>query len=100
MANNRILFLAPASIPVYEAEAIVNVKLLKLLVSKGYRIDVISKKAKWKRYPLMLEDELQKELSSVTIIEVDNVSIDLIEFVQKTLRCYVRGVVDFDVFRR
>ena len=32
--NNRILFVAPASIPVNGAEAIVNVKLLKLLVSK------------------------------------------------------------------
>ncbi|MBR5706064.1 MAG: glycosyltransferase family 4 protein [Bacteroidaceae bacterium] len=92
MANNRILFLAPASIPVYEAEAIVNVKLLKLLVSKGYRIDVISKKAKWKRYPLMLEDELQKELSSVTIIEVDN----KINF--STLWLHLRGWLRFGVF--
>ena len=92
MANNRILFLAPASIPVYEAEAIVNVKLLKLLVSKGYRIDVISKKAKWKRYPLMLEDELQKELSSVTIIEVDN----RINF--PTLWLHLRGWFRFCVF--
>ena len=92
MANNRILFLAPASIPVYEAEAIVNVKLLKLLVSKGYRIDVISKKAKWKRYPLMLEDELQKELSSVTIIEVDN----RINF--PTLWLHLRGWFRFGVF--
>ena len=72
MSNNRILFIAPASIPVFAAEAIVNFKLLKLLVSKGYKIDVISKKAKWERYPMMFEEELQQKLSSVTIIEVSN----------------------------
>jgi len=72
MSNNRILFIAPASIPVFAAEAIVNIKLLKLLVSKGYKIDVISKKAKWERYPMMFEEELQHKLSSVTIIEVSN----------------------------
>ena len=35
MSERRLLFVAPASIPVNGAEAIVNVKLLKLLVSKG-----------------------------------------------------------------
>jgi glycosyltransferase involved in cell wall biosynthesis len=72
MAENRILFLAPASIPVNVAEAIVNVKLLKLLVSKGYKIDLISKKAKWEHYPLTQEEELQHSLESVTVIELDN----------------------------
>ena len=70
--NNRILFVAPASIPVNGAEAIVNVKLLKLLVSKGYRIDVISKRAKWEHYPLMQEEELQRSLESLTVIEIEN----------------------------
>lgn len=72
MKNKRILFIAPASIPVNGAEAIVNVKLLKLLVAEGYKIDVISKKAKWEHYPLMQEEKLQSELESVNIIEVDN----------------------------
>lgn len=72
MKSDRILFIAPASIPVNGAEAIVNVKLLKLLVSKGYVIDVISKKATWEHYPLMQEEELQKALASVFVIVNDN----------------------------
>lgn len=72
MSDRRLLFVAPASIPVNGAEAIVNVKLLKLLVSKGYKIDLISKKAKWEHYPLMQEEELQRSLSSVTVIEIEN----------------------------
>lgn len=71
-ATQHLLFIAPASIPVNGAEAIVNIKLLRLLVSKGYQIDVISKKARWEHYPLMQEEKLIKKLSSVTIIEVDN----------------------------
>jgi len=72
MSERRLLFVAPASIPVNGAEAIVNVKLLKLLVSKGYKIDLISKKARWEHYPLMQEEELQRSLSSVTVIEIEN----------------------------
>ena len=72
MSEGRILFVAPASIPVNGAEAIVNVKLLKLLVSKGYCIDVISKKARWEHYPLMREEELQRSLESLTVIEIEN----------------------------
>lgn len=70
--KQHILFLAPASIPVHSAEAIVNFKLLRLLVSKGYAVDVISKKYKWDRYPIMDEQNIRKELSSVTVIEVSN----------------------------
>lgn len=89
--KKHILFLAPASIPVNGAEAIVNVKLLKLLVSKGYYIDVISKKAKWEHYPLMQEEELVELLSSVTIIEVDN-KVGL-----KTIWLHLRAWIRFKV---
>ena len=42
--GKRILFIAPASFPANSAEAIVNLKQLKLLCDNGYKIDVISKK--------------------------------------------------------
>lgn len=42
--NKHILMIAPASIPVTGAEAICNVKLLKVLSENGYKIDLISKK--------------------------------------------------------
>lgn len=66
------MFIAPASIPINGAEAIVNVKLLKLLVSEGYLIDLISKKAAWEQYPLMQEEDLRHSLSSVTVLDGDN----------------------------
>lgn len=90
--RGHILFFAPASIPVNGAEAIVNVKLLKLLISKGYVIDVISKKAKWEHYPIIQEEKLQESLASLTVIELDNkLSI-------KTLWLHLRAYLRFGVF--
>ena len=92
MSEKRILFIAPASIPVNGAEAIVNVKLLKLLVSKGYRIDLISKKAKWKHYPLTEEEELQRSLSSLTVIEFEN-RLSFLSIWYHIRACFRFGVV-------
>ncbi len=72
MAEKRILFLAPASIPVNGAESIVNVKVIKLLVAKGYKIDLISKHYIWDHYPTTQDEELQAALASITTIKVSN----------------------------
>ena len=52
MKNKHILMIAPASIPVTGAEAICNVKLLKVLSENGYVIDLISKKMKYTHYKM------------------------------------------------
>lgn len=72
MKNKHILMIAPASIPVTGAEAICNVKLLKVLSENGYKIDLISKKMKYTHYPETNLAELGLSLNSVSIIEVDN----------------------------
>ena len=72
MKNKHILMIAPASIPVTGAEAICNVKLLKVLSENGYKIDLISKKMKYTHYPETDLAELGLSLNSVSIIEVDN----------------------------
>ena len=91
MAENRILFLAPASIPVNGAESIVNLKLIKLLISKGYEIDLISKKYKWDHYPVSRYDDLLSSLSSATVLEVDN------HFGVKALWYHLRAWLRFGV---
>ena len=39
----KILFIAPSCIPIVGSEAIVNIKLLKVLSQGGVRIDVVSR---------------------------------------------------------
>ena len=51
MKNKHILVIAPASIPITGAEAICNVKLLRVLSENGYKIDLISKRMKYTHYP-------------------------------------------------
>ena len=69
--GKKILFIAPASIPIFGAEAIVNVKLLYALLDAGYEIDLVSKKNKWADYP---ESDLSisDRLNSINTISVDN----------------------------
>lgn len=90
--KRRVLFIAPASIPVNSAEAIVNLKLLKILVSKGYKIDLISKKSKWERYPIVTDESLQNLLCSINILEVDN------KFGIRTLWLHIIAWIKFGVF--
>ena len=68
----RILFIAPESFPINGAEAIVNVKLLKVLCDAGYVIDVVSRKRKWTDYPLSELKDFQLHINSLHIVEVDN----------------------------
>lgn len=72
MKNKHILVIAPASIPITGAEAICNVKLLRILSENGYKIDLISKRMKYTHYPETNLAELGLNLNSVNTIEVDN----------------------------
>lgn len=65
----RILFIAPAAIPVNGAESIVNFKLLQLLSQNGYVIDLVTKKYKNTTYP---DVNIEINNVNVEIIEVDN----------------------------
>ncbi len=72
MKNKHIFVIAPASIPITGAEAICNVKLLRVLSENGYKIDLISKRMKYTHYPETNLAELGLNLNSVNTIEVDN----------------------------
>lgn len=67
----KILFIAPASVPVDGPEAIVNAKLLSILVDAGYKIDVISKRGKLACYP-ETDYSIIDKLNSLHIIKIDN----------------------------
>lgn len=69
--KRKILFIAPASIPCFGAEAIVNAKLLKILIDAGHEIDLVSKKSKWEFYP-STDYGLEGRLKSHHVVEVDN----------------------------
>lgn len=65
--------IAPSSFPVFGAESIVNIKLLKALKASGdFIIDLVSKKSKWEFYPSDSEESLSLGVNSISIIEVDN----------------------------
>lgn len=89
--KKKILFIAPASIPCFGAESIVNVKLLSVLVEAGYEIDLVSKKSKWQFYPTT-NFGLDNKLKSINIIEVNNkLNIDTI---LSHIMCYLKfGIV-------
>ena len=65
MKNKHILVIAPASIPITGAEAICNVKLLRVLSENGYKIDLISKRMKYTHYPETNLAELEKNKNYV-----------------------------------
>ena len=70
----KILMIAPSSYPVTGAEAIVNIKLLKALSdSNQFNIDLVSRKWKWSHYPSDTLESFGVKLSSINIVEVDNV---------------------------
>ncbi len=69
----KILMIAPASYPVFGAEAIVNMKLLKVLSDSGqFEIDLVSKKSKWEDYHSDPLDKYGVSLKSLNVVEVDN----------------------------
>lgn len=76
----RILMVAPSSFPVLDAEAIVNIKLLKTLTNSGdFQVDLISKENKWCNYPSSPILVHQVSLNSINVVSIDNVvNIDTI----------------------
>lgn len=65
--------IAPSSYPVFGAEAIVNIKLLKAMTDSSYfEIDLISKRSKWADYPSDSLKDLGVKVNSIHIEEVDN----------------------------
>lgn len=69
----KVLLIAPASYPVYGAESIVNIKLLKAFTNSSiFEIDLLSKESKWSDYPSNSLDELGVKLKSLNIVEVNN----------------------------
>ena len=84
----RILFIAPAALPVNGAESIVNFKLLQLLAKNGYIIDLVTKKYKNTTYP---DANITIENVNVKSVEVDN-RINLKTFLQHLLTLLVFGV--------
>lgn len=87
----RILFIAPASIPMNGPEAICNVKILKVLSSMGYQIDLISKDVYNSLYPSVFEINDLK-LNSVKIIRVNN-NIGIKSIVEHLLCLFKTGFV-------
>ncbi len=69
----HILMVAPRSIPVYGAEEIVNLKLLKTLSkSNQFEIDLISRRNKHIDYPFDSKDTADVRLRAHHVIEADN----------------------------
>ena len=65
----HILMIAPRSIPVYGAEEIVNLKLLKALSKSGlFKIDLISRRNKTVDYPCDDNDTVDVRLNSHHIV--------------------------------
>ena len=71
--KKKVLVIAPSSIPVFGAEAIVNSKLLELLTNNDFEVDLISKRSKWENYPADQNlNDLNIHLNEINIVEVDN----------------------------
>ncbi len=89
----RVLFIAPKSYPVTGAEEIVNIKLLMAMSKSGqFQIDLISKKEKDRDYPSRKIEDLNVQLETLNVIEVDN-KVNL-KTVFQHIMCFVRfGVV-------
>lgn len=65
----KILFIAPSSFPVFGAEAIVNIKLLRAFTRSGnFKIDLVSRSATWNCYPTQEIDAYGVQLNSVNVI--------------------------------
>lgn len=71
--KQKILFIAPESFPVNGPEAIVNIKLLKVLSDDGFEIDLISRSHQKAYYPANESlSDLGIEIKSNKIITVSN----------------------------
>lgn len=81
----KVLFIAPSCIPVTGAEAIVNLKLLKVLSQDEFRIDVVSRLHSNQLYPNIDHKQYGVDLNSLHIIETDR------RFSLKTLWLHIKA---------
>ena len=89
----RVLFIAPKCYPVTGAEEIVNIKLLVAMSKTGqFKIDLISKREKDRDYPSNKIEDLNIQLESLNVIEVDN-KVNL-KTIYQHIMCFLKfGVV-------
>ena len=87
MMGKRILFIAPASFPANSAEAIVNLKQLKLLCDNGYKIDVQQlEDIKMRIISILTDDEIYASLSRNAIALSKKYSYaNTIDSIEKTI---------------
>lgn len=91
-ARKRILILAPHSFPVFGAEAIVNINLLRVLAQSGeFEIDLISKTPSRSVYPSASFESYGFSLNSISVVEINN-GISL-----KNLLLFIRSLFHFRI---
>lgn len=89
----KILLIAPSCYPVYDAESIVNIKMLKALnLNEDIEIDLVSKINKYENYPSNSLEDLGVKLNSCHLVEVDN-KINLTTIFQHVCSYFKFGVV-------
>ena len=89
----KILLIAPSCYPVYDAECIVNIKMLKALnLKKDIEIDLISKINKYEYYPSNSIEDLGIKLNSIHLVEVEN-KVNLVTILQHLLSLFTFGIV-------
>lgn len=92
MAKKRVLMLAPHSFPVFGAEAIVNINLLRVLAQSGeFEIDLISRKVSWSFYPSASFESYGFSLSSFNVVEISD------GFSLKNLLLLIRSLFHFGI---
>lgn len=72
MASPRILFIAPSSFPIRNAEANVNAKVLKMLTEQGCIIDLVCRSIRKEHYPVSDSDLFFGKVNSIHEIAVDS----------------------------
>ncbi len=100
MATPRILFIAPSSYPISNAEANVNAKVLKMLAERGCVIDLVCRKYKREYYPDSHDDFFFGKVNSIHEIFTDtdwNIATIWRHFRCLTTTGYVYKVSDWTV---
>ena len=90
----KILFIAPSCIPIVGSEAIVNIKLLKVLSQGGVRIDVVSRLHNNQLYPDVGYEQYGIKIDNLHIVETDS-RLNL-----KTIWLHVKAFLLFGVSYR
>lgn len=69
----RILFVAPSSYPIYQPEAMVNAKHIKLLTDAGFEVDLVCRDIRkgFGKYPPTKDDFFFSKVSSIHMVSVN-----------------------------